>query len=376
MVPNSVVTSSDPACESGEAYRENRTRSALGCEDETETRFACLPLQSERLILALGLGSTSGSLPNQPNPLPQPDTILTVQVSGIVNPGSNPLFRAVSPTQATTQPPQTSGTQVCQHLTEARGKRDDEVAENEIKLKNDAIIPSDTPHTAIPFNWKEHAHRFRRQSGCSANPSQPKYVLFLLDTSGSISEEDFLKMKTAIHRLLPLFCGSIRVAVMTFNHEYHREFCFDDFAATATGTAGAQTEVLGITYRAGYTHTAGAALCACHQMLHEDCGLPNESDCIEVIFITDGQSNDPTRDVCEEVNCLKERAGVTTHAIGIGNNVDTDELNCIKEATNAFKFDNFDDFLKGIEQIEEKIRDNFRNGDFDACANPNLTYGG
>ena len=47
MVPNSVVTSSDPACESGEAYMENRTRSALGCEDETETRFACKCIHSD-----------------------------------------------------------------------------------------------------------------------------------------------------------------------------------------------------------------------------------------------------------------------------------------------------------------------------------------
>ena len=39
MVPNSVVSSA--SCASREAFREKRTRSALGCEDETETKLIC-----------------------------------------------------------------------------------------------------------------------------------------------------------------------------------------------------------------------------------------------------------------------------------------------------------------------------------------------
>ena len=47
-----------------------------------------------------------------------------------------------------------------------------------------------------------------------------------------------------------------------------------------------------------WTHTAGAARCACDYMPTSTCGLDAAAGCIDVVFITDSQANDLSRDVC------------------------------------------------------------------------------
>ena len=108
---------------------------------------------------------------------------------------------------------------------------------------------------------------------------------------------------------------------MTFDHKYFPEFCFDCYGNTRDGRAAIANAILSINYNRNYgiqyTHTAGAIDCVCDVLLTESCGLDPAANCIDVVFITDGLSNDPNRDVCTESRppnmlCLHNRFGVNT----------------------------------------------------------------
>ena len=128
-----------------------------------------------------------------------------------------------------------------------------------------------------------------------------------------------------------LFCNQVHVAVMTFNHAFHLEFCFNCYENDLAGRKNLSQAIKNITYREGHTYTAGAARCACMDLLQESCGLPQETECLGVVFITDGQSNDPFLQICEEVRCLHNRS-LNTYAIGVGN-FNYDEIQCIQNST-------------------------------------------
>ena len=220
-------------------------------------------------------------------------------------------------------------------------------------------IAQDLSNTApLPFNWNEHHTRFRRQTrNCGSSNTQ--YILFLLDTSGSIGRRDFTRMKNALSELSALVCKPVKIAAMTFNHEFKLEFCFDCFDNNCGGRKQTENSIKGIDYRGGLTHTAGATECACSFLLSTRCGLPVDAGCIDVVYITDGESNDPTREICDEVECLHNRLGVNTYAMGIGN-YDRNELQCISSAsttTNIFSFETFDEFVNATNRVIQRLID-------------------
>ena len=220
--------------------------------------------------------------------------------------------------------------------------------------------PAPLPFDPIPYNRHEHGARFRRQSNRNCQPNGEQYVLFLLDTSGSIGRGNFENMKTAVGKLTLLFCNRIRVAVMTYSDRFHLEFCFNCFGSDHHGLLAAKEAIAAIPYRGGSTYTGGAARCACDELLTSGCGMHDLANCIDVVVITDGYSNDPNLEICEEVKCLHRQhaSGVHTHSIGIGS-VNPDELECIEHATSissAFRFDSFTEFLNsGIQGVIDSL---------------------
>ena len=213
--------------------------------------------------------------------------------------------------------------------------------------------------TPIDFNWEEHHMRFRRQftDRPACHPNGTQYMLFLLDTSGSIGRTDFQRMTAAISKLVRLFCKPIKVAIMTFNHEFNLEFCFNCHENTCGGRTSMRDSILGIQYRGGSTHTASATKCACDFLLSETCGLDSHANCISVVYITDGQSNDPNLEVCQEINCLHNRFGVRTFAFGI-DNYDENELRCIgqnSDSTSIFRYESFNDFEASLQSATDRL---------------------
>ena len=157
----------------------------------------------------------------------------------------------------------------------------------------------------MPFDLKEYLsdiniHRQRRRS-----EAVKRYVLFVLDTSGSIRDDNFKKMLHVVSELVPLFCGNISFAIMTFGNIIKQEICFDCRMKDNDIAPFIQS----IVYRDGSkTRTGKAAKCACTEMLTSNCGyeIPRGSHIFtDVIFITDGYSNGDL-DVCKETECFEQ----------------------------------------------------------------------
>ncbi len=230
--------------------------------------------------------------------------------------------------------------------------------------------PEAETDTPLPFVWKEHSGRFRR----NMDTCDTHYILFLLDTSGSIGQTNFRRMTSAISKLTTLFCKPIRVAVMTFNHEYHLEFCFNCFDNTFSGRNDAKNAITNIVYRGGWTHTGGAAQCACTQLLSIGCGLSFDAGCIDVVFITDGHSNDPSLQICDEIRCMHDHGSleINTYAIAIGN-YDRNEINCIANSSSefsTFEYENFNEFETEIQEVVDRLVKSVVSGGPYTCANP------
>ena len=111
-------------------------------------------------------------------------------------------------------------------------------------------------------------------------------------------------------------------------------------------------------------------------MLTGACGLPVSTSCIDVVFLTDGRSNDPTHNVCNEIRCLHTRKGVNTFAIGIGNYL-MEELQCIVDPDlglddyHVFNFLSFDEFEKEFQTLFQLLLHSTADGpDSYKCISP------
>ena len=221
-------------------------------------------------------------------------------------------------------------------------------------------------HAPIPFSVSEHGHRFRRQTN-KCDPNDNQHVLFVLDTSGSISRDTFRQMTGAVADLTSLFCKPIEVAVLTFSHQFYLEFCFNCFETDIWGRIKAIKAIREIPYRGqgGYTATGGAAKCVCEKLLNTSCGVEfADNTCVDVVFITDGQSNDRNFEICDEVKCLHDHLlKLNTYSLGIGRfNTPSArmELKCIQNSSNdqsLFTFETFKEFIKQLKKVEEDLFD-------------------
>ena len=249
------------------------------------------------------------------------------------------------------------------------------------RLKRDSNFePQRITVDPTPFDIVEHGSRYRRSHRANC---RYQHILYVLDISGSIGEQMFKNITYLLSNLTTLFFHDIKVAVLTFNHEYFLEFCFDKHTiASDIGQA-----INSIPYHrpqqsgTRWTHTAGAARCACDYMLSPTCGLPVDAGCTDVIFLTDGEANDPRpHDICTNISCLHNRAGVDTFAIGVGN-YNALRMNCYAE--NDLKLDeyhlfNFASFAEMQEQFQlvlKKLWNNAENGGNYYCASIGVNPG-
>ena len=63
------------------------------------------------------------------------------------------------------------------------------------------------------------------------------------------------------------FCNPVSLAVMTFSHNFHREFCFNAFDNNCNGRQNTKSAMRNIGYRGGSTSTSEAVDCAFDEML-------------------------------------------------------------------------------------------------------------
>ena len=193
--------------------------------------------------------------------------------------------------------------------------------ENENNEVDDNISPEN-------FNLEEYlsiikTHRNKRQSS-----GKKRFVLFILDTSGSITESNFNKVTSAAADLVPLLCDA-KVAVMTYSTNVYREICFN---CNQGSKAALRNAIASIRYRGGLTASGDAVRCACDYMLNSPCKFKRNiynPPIVDVIFLTDGRSN-KGEDVCTATKCLDTISNVNVFPIAVGSSINWHELNCIK----------------------------------------------
>lgn len=360
MVPNSMVSVPYSQCQSRKSFTEKRTRFGYGCTEsiQTRTRNICLPTQDSQLINALRLGSTVCNNHCEGKHLGK----RSLSHNDIIRLSTFPPHGGLDPIPLTFPPPKkcpeygTNG-QVC-HGYQKRSVGKPKRAPKSIPKEEVTLIPNGINGVnPIPFNWLEHGPHFRskRYATCCGSYSE-RFVLFVLDTSGSIGSENFNTMKNAISLLTSLFCGQVKFAVITFSTRIHLEFCFNCYYSTQR----VRSAIENILFRGGATRTGATAKCICEELLQPSCGISSYPSCLDVVFITDGKSNDPNLEICEEIKCLHRQFGINTHAIGINSgpgfthSYNLDELNCISSSSNfmnTFEFESFNSFGTTIEDV-------------------------
>lgn len=161
-----------------------------------------------------------------------------------------------------------------------------------------------------------------------------RYLLLILDTSGSIGRRDFKTTVDVLAFMVGLICNNVKVAVMTFATTMFQEICFDcithgsNLSEIQKYKLDIYNAMISIKYRGGYTHSGEAINCACRYMLSGKCGFPvKENPIVDIMFVTDGHSNGPVN-VCDAASCFNRFNGDVL-SVGIGKNINDTENKCI-----------------------------------------------
>ena len=188
-----------------------------------------------------------------------------------------------------------------------------------------------------------HDNRRKRQIKCTndTHNATVRYVLFIVDTSGSISKADFDAVKEIIANISDALCDHLKFALLTYSRYIHLEFCFNCY----NDRRDIRSAILRSGYRGGPTHTTSAIKCACEQILTTSCGLPAGilTPNIDVILLTDGKHNGPCRSrLSATVECLHNRENINTFGIGVGS-IDYESVRALTngEGANIFRAENF-----------------------------------
>ena len=65
-------------------------------------------------------------------------------------------------------------------------------------------------------------HHQKRQT-----TNRKRYVLFILDSSGSVGSANFNTLINVLSDLLPLFCGNVKYGVMSYGSKIEQDICFN-----------------------------------------------------------------------------------------------------------------------------------------------------
>ncbi|XP_029635543.1 collagen alpha-5(VI) chain isoform X1 [Octopus sinensis] len=168
-------------------------------------------------------------------------------------------------------------------------------------------------------------------------------IWFLLDSSSSITADNFGKQKNIIENMvgmLDIHALKTRVAISTFNHEYQSIVMFGD----TNDKQEVIKKIEAIEYVGGGTKTGNALKKVRTELFSSGTWRP-KADHIIIVF-TDGRSSD-YKETKAEAELLK-KLNIKIFAVGIGSSVDQIELEDIaSKPFNSFvhNFESFDVLL-------------------------------
>ena len=173
----------------------------------------------------------------------------------------------------------------------------------------DASVPVE------PFDIEERVksiHERRRRLAYS-NRDNIRYVLFILDTSGSIGRSQFVRVKYLLALMSEKLCDHLQVAMITYGLDIKLEFCFN---CTWTGVEYSMPSHVCPVPRGIHSHHWRHQVCLPMSALQTSivwtstCPTPNT----DIVYLTDGYHNGPCRsNLANEVNCFHNQPNINTY---------------------------------------------------------------
>ncbi|KAI4890693.1 hypothetical protein NFI96_033753 [Prochilodus magdalenae] len=188
-------------------------------------------------------------------------------------------------------------------------------------------------------------------TGCKANLAD---IVFVVDSSSSIGDEDFLKVKTFIHTFiesLDVRPAGIRVGLVQFSTEPHEEFLLGKYA----NKRDLLEKVDKLIYRTGGTETGKALKFVQDNYFSQAGGSRAGLNVPQIaVVITDGDSNDDMNKPAMELRSK----GVLIFTIGVGTNLNTTELQSIASKPHRrflISFNDYQELLKATASTMDSV---------------------
>ncbi|XP_051922647.1 collagen alpha-6(VI) chain [Hippocampus zosterae] len=173
-------------------------------------------------------------------------------------------------------------------------------------------------------------------------------LIFLLDQSGSISQQDYTIMKNFTTQLVGSFKVSqdlVRVGLAQFSDIFEHEFYLNQFFTHES----VNKRIMALNQRGGGT-LIGLALNAIRSHFEESNGCRRSAGVSQnLVLITDGESQDEVQDAAEHLRSL----GVEVFAIGVGGAHDLQLLQITGRHDRLFTVENFG----SLDKIRQKVVD-------------------
>lgn len=174
-------------------------------------------------------------------------------------------------------------------------------------------------------------------------------IVFLLDSSSSEGAVNFHRQLDFVSRVVNDFqigAAKVQIGVVTFSDSPVKEFGLNQYGAKSS----LLTAIQQIGYLQGTTHTESALKFAREEMFTAADGARDDAKHY-VIILTDGVSSN-TNETIAQANMLKQQ-GVEVIAVGIGSNVNKEEINAMASDLNhVFTVSNF----SALRTIREDIK--------------------
>lgn len=171
-------------------------------------------------------------------------------------------------------------------------------------------------------------------------------LVFLIDQSGSIAQNDYSIMKTFTTELISSFKVSedlVRVGVAQFSSYFQHEFYLNQFY-----TEKAVSDHILKMQQVGGGTNIGVALDSIREYFEASRGSRRSAGISQnLVLITDGESQDDVEDAADRLRAL----GIEMFAIGIGDVHDLELLQITGTPERLFTVQNFN----SLDQIKKKV---------------------
>ena len=204
-----------------------------------------------------------------------------------------------------------------------------------------------------------HSNRVaKRQAGDTSITD--RNVFFVVDSSGSISAEEFKRVLRVLANIASLLCGNVAIGMFTYSRGIELEFCPTCFRSNnyATYISEVTNRIKSARHHRSVTYTGEMVKCLRQHVLpSSDCRLLNKKT--QIVFFTDGKANGCTSVPPAIAELESVYPTLEVYAIGMGNILQTGILDLLTinyDPDNIFNVQDIDQLEALYAQILQLIQ--------------------